>query len=409
MESLTTEDISQAQAQQRAGRAGRIGPGFCFRLYTEDAFSRLDETTSPEVLRVNLAQVVLQLRGIGVRDPCEFEFLTPPPRESLVRAMKLLYALGALEAVSSGGDDGSGNDNKNHNLELTEYGRKLAKLPLDPVFGHLLLRSRDFGCVSEMLTAVAMLSAENLFYRPGGGGGGGGGETGNAVASKAAAAHRRFASHEGDLPTFLNVYDAWRNEAAYVPPSAGGKKAQHKKLKQMQQQRAGSGSGVLLLHGDWCRRNYVSGRALSRAFDVRRQLQFLLERPMDRGGLDMDVSLRCGKDRIPFLKCVAAGLFLQVASRVKNIDETNHKAGIGRGRSGSVAPNRGRYKTKVGNELVSVHPTSTLFQRNPMPACVAYSELVTTSRTYIRGVTQIREEWLHEVAGNFYTATAATK
>lgn len=122
MESLMVQDISQAQAAQRTGRAGRISAGVCFRLYTEDAFASLAEVTTPEILRVNLAQVVLMLKGMGVHNPADFDYLTPPSKQSLKKACELLYALEAL-------DD---------QLELTEYGKKMAKLPVDPIYAHLL-------------------------------------------------------------------------------------------------------------------------------------------------------------------------------------------------------------------------------------------------------------------------------
>jgi HrpA-like RNA helicase len=86
MESLTVSDISQAQAAQRAGRAGRVQAGICFRLYTEGAYNSLPEASVPEILRVNLAQVVLQLKGMGIKDLATFEFVTPPSKASLVRA-----------------------------------------------------------------------------------------------------------------------------------------------------------------------------------------------------------------------------------------------------------------------------------------------------------------------------------
>jgi HrpA-like RNA helicase len=372
MESLVVSDISKEQANQRKGRAGRTQAGFCFRLYTEDAFDKLAETSVPEILRVNLAQVILQLKGMGIKDPATFEFVTPPDKNGIIRATKMLYALSALD------DD----------MQLTDYGKKLAILPLDPIFGNLLLQSSKYSCVHEMLTVVSVLSAENLFYRPAGEGG---------VAAKAAAAHRRFASHEGDLPTFLNVYNAWSREAVYVPPSAGGRKAQKRQLQQQQQRVAGS-RNKLLLHGDWCQRNFVSGRALVRAYNVRMQLRKICRRTVLQHGLGMDINQSCGGDRETFLKCVAAGLFLQVASRRKvDVEEDSKK-----GRSGLILSSRGSYRTKVGNENVSIHPTSMMFNRQPAPKCVVYTELVVTKKTYIRGVTQIREEWLQEVAPKFY-------
>ncbi|GKY93726.1 ATP-dependent RNA helicase Cdc28 [Mayamaea pseudoterrestris] len=370
METLNVEAISQAQAMQRAGRAGRVAQGLCFRLYPEVAFGNLEVSSPPEITRVNLSQVVLQLKGMGIQNVAAFEFVTPPSKASLKRAIQQLYALSAL-------DD---------QLELTDHGKMLAKLPLDPVFGNLLIKSAEYSCVSEMLTAVSVLSAENLFYRPPGE---------STLATKADACHKRFASYEGDLPTFLNVYDAWRSEAIYVPP---GKSHKSKKKLLQEQQKASSGSQVKISHSDWCQRNYVSGRALSRAYLVRQQLRMLCEKPLAQNGLELNVTSSCGSKREVFLKAVAAGLYLQAASRIKSESVVDSS----QGRSGSLTSNRGKYQTKFGSETVSIHPTSTLFGRNPAPACVVYTELIHTKRTYIRGVSQIREEWLEEVAPRFF-------
>ena len=391
MECLSIADISQAQAAQRSGRAGRVEAGICFRLYTETAFEQLDETSVPEILRVNLSQVILQLKGMGVHDPTTFDFVTPPNSESIVRAMKVLYALSALD----------------NDMTITEYGKKLAKLPLDPMYGHLLLQSVDYTCLKDMLTTVAVLSVENLLYRPSTNSADGATSTStnNMSSSKATAAHKRFVSHEGDIPTYLNVYNAWRAEAVYVPPTSGGRKAQKKMLQRQQMQDAGEsptnhvGRDRMQLHGEWCQQNFVSGRSLARAFSVRLQLEHLCERSTAQNGLGLDVNTSYGQDRERFLKCIASGLFLQAASRIQ-IENPNDDHS--KGRSGQIVSSRGRYQTKVGNVKVSVHPTSSMFNRQPAPKCVVYTELVVTKKSYIRGVTQIREEWLTDVAPNFY-------
>ena len=329
----------------------------------------------PEILRVNLAQVVLMLKGMGVHNPANFDYLTAPNRQSLKKACELLYALDAVD----------------ERMELTLYGKKMARLPVDPIFAHLLLQSTQFGCTSEMLTAVSMLSTENVMYRPGGSGGEDPGGGGSGLSAKAALAHRRFASYEGDIPTLLGVYQAWRKEAIYL--SSGGKKAQ-KKIQKLEASVNGGGSKIL--HGEWCTRNFISGRALVRAHDVRHQLSVICGRSVDKNGLGMDVNLSCGDDMEAFLKCACAGLFLQSASRLTNTKEIK-----GRG-SGSLISTRGKYKTKVGNSEVFIHPTSSMFGRNPAPKCVVYTELLVTKKTYIRGVTQVREEWLVEVAPTFF-------
>jgi HrpA-like RNA helicase len=366
MESLTVQDVSQAQASQRAGRAGRVSAGICFRLYTEEGFNGLAPSTVPEISRVNLAQVVLILKGMGIFDPTQFDYLTPPSSASLKRACQLLYALKALS----------------EDMGMTEHGKKMALLPVDPVYAHLLLQSPKYGCVQEILSVVAMLSAENVLFRPGGAGIDSG--TSN-LAQKAAQAHKRFASHEGDLPTLLAVYKAWRKEAIYIP--SGGKEP-------YQQRHDGK-----IPHGQWCARNFVNGRALVRAYSVRQQLSSICAKAAEKGGLGMDVSQSCGDDVVAFLKCACAGLFLQSATRMQSAGTEGINS---RGKSGQLGTSRGRYRTKVSGEEASIHPTSTLFGRNPAPKCVVYTELLVTKKTYLRSVTQIREEWLVEVAPEFF-------
>mmetsp|Transcript_41532 Transcript_41532/g.99520 ORF Transcript_41532/g.99520 Transcript_41532/m.99520 type:complete len:1021 (+) Transcript_41532:86-3148(+) len=383
MESLTVQDISQAQASQRTGRAGRVRAGICLRLYTEDAFESLSKVTSPEISRVNLAQVILMLKGMGVHDPNSFDFLTRPSIASLKQATKLLYALGAL----------------NEQMELTGHGKRMATLPVDPIYAHLLLQGPKYGCTAEMLTAVAMLSAENVLYRPGGSGGAEDGTGGSSLAQKAHQAHRRFYCYEGDIPTLLAVYQAWRKEAIYDPKTSGMKQQRRYYSKKQY-------GGEKIPHGQWCVRNFISGRSLARAFNVRQQLSSICDKNVEHGGLGMDANLSCKDDREAFLKCACAGLFLQAAGRVRPTSDVTGGGGTGhndRGNSGRLTTsNRGRYKTKITGDEVSIHPTSSLFMRNPAPKAVVYTELLVTKRTYIRGVTQIREEWLPEVAPHFY-------
>jgi len=324
---------------------------------------------SPEILRLNLAQVVLQLKGMGIHDPRYFDFLTPPSTEGLLQAFDLLFTLGALDKLMS----------------LTEHGKKMAKFPLDPTFAHLLLQSPKYGCTKEILTAVSMLSTENLFYLPGRGLE----ETGKSVAAKAADCHRRFKSHEGDLPTQLAVYRAWKREAVYTEPSAGGRSAK-KKL-----QAACSKSDGLkkVSHGDWCKHNFINGKALSRAQDIRSQIEDICTT------LGWDSGLSCGNELEPFLKCVCAGLFLKVATRLHNNEIKSEN--ISRKSSDSFA-SRGKYRTKIGGQEVFIHPSSVMFGRNPAPKAVVFTELLVTTKTYIRGVTQILESWLPEVAPNIF-------
>ena len=126
MESLIVTPISQASANQRAGRAGRVAAGKCFRLYTAWAFKHeLEPNTVPEIQRTNLGNVVLLLKSLGINDLIHFDFMDPPPHETLILALEQLYALGAL----------------NHLGELTKLGRKMAEFPVDPMLSKMILAS----------------------------------------------------------------------------------------------------------------------------------------------------------------------------------------------------------------------------------------------------------------------------
>ena len=132
MESLIVTPISKAASNQRAGRAGRVAAGKCFRLYTSWSFANeLDETTVPEIQRTNLGNVVLMLKSLGIDDLIHFDFMDPPPAETMIRALEQLYALGALN------DEG----------DLTKLGRRMAEFPLDPMLSKCMIMSETYKCV----------------------------------------------------------------------------------------------------------------------------------------------------------------------------------------------------------------------------------------------------------------------
>ena len=151
MESLIVTPVSKASANQRAGRAGRMAPGKCFRLFTAWSFqNELDDSTIPEIQRTNLACVVLLLKSLNVDNLLEFDFMDPPPQDNLLNSMYQLWILGAL--------DNTGN--------LTELGRKMVEFPLDPPLSKMLIISAELECSLEILTIVSMLSVPSIFFRP---------------------------------------------------------------------------------------------------------------------------------------------------------------------------------------------------------------------------------------------------
>eukprot|EP00397_Hematodinium_sp_SG-2012_P014182 GEMP01014413.1.p1 GENE.GEMP01014413.1~~GEMP01014413.1.p1 ORF type:complete len:630 (+),score=158.23 GEMP01014413.1:73-1962(+) len=178
LETLKLAEISQAMANQRSGRAGREGPGECFRLFTGEAFEKLADETPPEILRSEMSQVYLTLKNLNI-DIEEFPFLDRPPAQSLTKAGLYLKRIGALTAQK----------------QLTERGKKLAILPLHPQFGALLLASAEFECVVEILTITAMLSVDAVFYS-------------TRKENQKSLLQTLFHVH-GDHLTMLNIYRAW--------------------------------------------------------------------------------------------------------------------------------------------------------------------------------------------------------
>lgn len=218
-EALLVTPCSRASAQQRAGRAGRVAPGKCFRLYTSWAFQHeLSESTPPEITRSNLASVLLLLKTLGIHDLLGFDFLDKPAPDAMLRALEQLYALGAL----------------NDKGELTRTGRRMAEFPLDPMMAKALLASEEFNCSSEVVSIMAMLSVQgNLFYRP------------KEKKLQADTAKKALSDPTGDHLTLLSIWKSWEDSG---------------------------------FSSSWCFENYLQTRSMKRARDVRDQLVGLLSR-----------------------------------------------------------------------------------------------------------------------------------
>lgn len=212
VESLLVSPVSKASAKQRAGRAGRTRPGKCYRLYTESAFNKeLIENTYPEILRSNLASVVLNLKKLGINDIVHFDYMDPPAPETLMRALEELNFLGALS----------------DECELTKMGAQMSEFPLDPQLSRIIIASQKYNCVNEAIIIVAMLNVPNVFLRP------------KDCQSEADACKQRFSHEDGDHLTLLNVFNAFK---------------------------------IKKESPDWCYDNFVNFRAVKQASDIREQL-----------------------------------------------------------------------------------------------------------------------------------------
>ncbi|EKG16586.1 Helicase [Macrophomina phaseolina MS6] len=259
IETLTATPVSKASATQRAGRAGRTKPGKCYRLYTEQAFEALPEATVPEIQRSNLAPVILQLKSLGIDNIARFDYLTPPPAELVIRALELLYSLGALDDYA----------------KLTKpLGTRMAELAVEPMMAKALLSAQGFGCLSEVLSIAAMTSLQgNVWFS----------HEGQKKAQEGA--RRKFAAEEGDHLTLLNVYHAFVTK---------GKK-----------------------DAKWCRDNYLNFKSMARAVSIRNQLRKYLERlgiNVEESLANSDVLRVGGPDKAEQIRrCLTTGFFAHAA------------------------------------------------------------------------------------------------
>ena len=158
---LQVNNESKAQAKQRSGRAGRLGPGECYYLFSKEKFDKeFKETTEAEILKSNLESVVLLMISLGISNVLEFDFIERPPNDSVKAALKLLVELEAICEKTSDGKIGS-----DIGFQLTKLGKVISKFPLRPEYALTLVFGNEDGCLDDMLSIVSMLSVENLFNR----------------------------------------------------------------------------------------------------------------------------------------------------------------------------------------------------------------------------------------------------
>lgn len=366
VDTLATIPVAQSQAKQRCGRAGRTGPGKCFFLYTEHQFlNELKESTTPEIQRTNLANVVLTLKALGVQDPLSLNFMDPPPVEALVSALEQLYFLGAL--------DGDG--------VLTQLGSRMSQLPVSPNESRTLLAAQELGCLDPVVTIVAMLGEQHVFHRP------------RDSVEEADQARLSFIAPEGDHITLLRVYEAFEEQD---------------------------------FDKAWCRSNFINPAAVLRCKDLRAQLLGILKQ---RGigsaaaALSSSLSSSAGAASTTPLESrqyqVPAGFGAPASASSSTIMTA---AGIQRShdlvaiRKAFVAGNfyqtakraeNAEYLSLSDRRKVSLHPTSSLF--HIQPTYCLWHTVVETTKEYMREAIAVDPAWLLEMAPNFFSTPGAGK
>ncbi|KAG7193724.1 uncharacterized protein KQ657_000414 [Scheffersomyces spartinae] len=303
MESLVVVPCSRASANQRAGRAGRLGPGKCFRMYTKWSFyNELDLNPVPEILRVNLTGVVLLLLSLGVNDLLHFDFMDPPSTDSIIKSLELLYSLGALNSKG----------------QLTKTGRIMVLFPLDAMFSKSLITSLKLGVLHDTLSILSMLSESgNLFYRP---------KDKREQADKTRGA---FSEESGDHLTLLNIYDTWVNNGYSV---------------------------------QWCEDNFVQYKTLKRVRDIRNQLSSLCDKVGFKGSCQKWEG-KADKNEV-ILRALVSGFFSNVV-RLSKMGDCYRK--LKRNQPLFLHPSSSMHNVKPPPKLLMYHElvlTSKEFMRN---------------------------------------------
>ncbi|KAG9095185.1 putative ATP-dependent RNA helicase dhr2 [Ceratobasidium sp. UAMH 11750] len=253
IETLTLRPISKSSAIQRAGRAGREGPGLCFRLYTEQAYGVLDNISQPEIQRCNLAFATLQLKCLQ-QDLSSADLIDPPPADAVATSFISLFGLNALDS----------------NGHITPLGRRLAAFPLDPPFARALVASEELGCMADVIDILALLSGSSKVML----------DPPSEQREAALEARQKFIHRSGDHLTLLNVL------RAYVEVGEANDRANTR---------------------SWCNSNWFGERALKEALSIRAQLRSTCQH------MRMDCAQKPGDMADNVLKSLLAGLFMNTA------------------------------------------------------------------------------------------------
>jgi ATP-dependent helicase HrpA len=350
---LPIEAISQASANQRSGRCGRVEAGIAIRLYSAEDFAGRPEFTDPEILRTNLASVILQMTSLGLGDVARFPFVEPPDRRQVTAGVQLLDELGALVSTSS--TDGRGPTDGRHFADggrrLTQLGRRLARLPIDPRLGRMILEAERLGCVREILVIAAALSLQDPRERP------------LEEQAQADQLHARFKDPTSDFLTWL---DLWRHLRT--------------------QQRELSSSAFRRM----CKREYLNYLRVREWQDFESQLrQVCRELKVDLG--------KAGVATEPDADGIHQALLSGLLSHIGALEEREKPS------PGQRGPRGPREYLGARGAKFAIFPGSALRGKNP--AYLMAGELVETGRLWARQNAAIKPEWAERIGAHLVKRT----
>ncbi|WP_455020020.1 ATP-dependent RNA helicase HrpA [Neisseria sicca] len=357
VEQLHVEKISQAAARQRSGRCGRVSAGVCIRLFSEEDFNSRPEFTDPEIVRSNLAAVILRMAALKLGDVAAFPFLEAPDQRYINDGFQVLLELGAV----------------NEHNGLTKLGEQMAHLPIDPKIARILLAAKKHDCMAEILVIASALSIQDPRERP------------LEARDAAAKAHERFTDKQSDFLAYLNIWDSFQRER--------DKGLSNKQLVQ------------------WCRQYFLSHLRMREWRELHHQLA---QTAIEMGLTTKEAAFR----RPPEVKQLtssenAGDQDLSAKLKQKQLDKKQHRAQIRAAKDagyeqihralltglianvGMKSPDGNDYTGARGSRF-HLFPASALFKAKPK--WVMAAELVETTKLYARDVAAIQPEWIEQEA-----------
>ncbi|MDY5135352.1 ATP-dependent RNA helicase HrpA [Actinotignum timonense] len=365
---LPIEPISQASANQRSGRCGRVTDGIAIRLYSEDDFLARPEFTQPEIQRTSLAAVILQMLALGLGAVDDFPFIDPPEARAVRAGTQLLEEIGAITYGAAGA---FGADSR-HAPRLTAIGRQLARLPIDPRLGRMLIEAQRNGCASEVLVLVAALSVQDVRERP------------TEKRAQADQFHARFTAGSSDFLAYLTLWRYLRTQARELSGSA---------FRRM------------------CRAEFLNYLRYREWADVVAQLEQMarpLELTIRRLALPSSKQIRAAADAgagggaSQLGGAPNSGAVAHACRELGRGSDTPESGAIHRSLLVGLLSNIGNYSPRSRDYLGArgthfvIWPGSGLHRRTP--EWVMAAELVETSRLFARTVAAIQPEWIEPLA-----------
>lgn len=333
---LPVEKIAQSSANQRAGRCGRLSDGICIRLYSEEDFLARPLFTQPEIQRTNLAAVILQMRQLGLGDPADFPFIDPPDQRFINDGFRLLLELNAI----------------NEKRQLTSVGKHLAKLPIDPRLGRMILAAEENNCLTEVLIIVSVLSVQDPRERP------------VEKQQQADEKHKRLRDEQSDFISMLNLWREYNDRKKHLTQN---------KLRQ------------------YCKQEFLSYTRMREWLETFQQLKTL-----SKGmGLKTNSS---PAEYAAIHQSLVTGLLGNIG--VKNTDDNADEK-----KKGQVQAKRKKISTYLGARQSTFHifPGSGLAKKPPH--WLMSAELVETSRLFARQNAYIEPEWIEAAAQHLVKRT----